>query len=248
MRNQSLWNEVLNKVKLFSLVFVTTVTMTACSFNFKEYVGEDYTPLPKSDSSVVNQLSSLVDATDFKDEDSVQNFFDALEDIDTFTYEDKEDTSNNIVREFENAVLVRVVDGDTIVVNINNEECKVRLIGINTPESVASKEYLDATGKENTEEGKEASEWLKEYLSNTEKVFLQKDISDTDKYDRKLRYVWLEIPNDERDINEIQTKMLNGILLDKGIAEVAIYKPDTMYADEFQAIYTHTTDDYEIDR
>lgn len=47
-----------------------------------------------------------------------------------------------------NAQLVRVVDGDTIVVNINGDEEKVRIIGINTPESVKPNSPVECFGKE----------------------------------------------------------------------------------------------------
>ena len=139
---------------------------------------------------------------------------------------------------------VRAVDGDTIIVNIDGEEKRVRLIGVDTPESVASQAYLEKTGKENTEEGKVASEFTKELLSSYSTVYLQKDKDNEDLYGRGLYYVWLEIPNDVNDIEEIRTKMLEGILLDNGYAVVAIYKPNNRYADEFNAIYTGTTSLY----
>lgn len=136
--------------------------------------------------------------------------------------------------DFQTAKLVRVVDGDTIVVDISGEELSVRLIGIDTPESVASQNYLDRTGKENTWEGKNASDYVKNMLARTETVYLQRDVSDTDRYGRLLRYVWLEIPNDDKDIEEISTKMLNGILVWEGIAEPAAYAPDTAHQEDFE--------------
>lgn len=135
---------------------------------------------------------------------------------------------------FQSAKLVRVVDGDTIVVEVSGREEKVRLIGIDTPESVASSKYLDETGKENTEEGEKAADFVKTLLAHTETVYLQKDVSDTDRYGRLLRYVWLEIPNNEREIEEISTKMLNGILVWEGIAEPAAYAPDTAHQEDFE--------------
>ena len=109
--------------------------------------------------------------------------------------------------EFVQATLVRVVDGDTIVVRMNNEDYKVRLIGINTPESVAPETYRTA----NSTEGMEASELVKAMLSDVTTVYLQKDVSDTDQYDRLLRYVWLELPEDPYDYKEVSEKMLRKI-------------------------------------
>lgn len=136
--------------------------------------------------------------------------------------------------EFQKARLVRVVDGDTIVVDIGGEEHKVRLIGIDAPESVASSIYLDRTGKENTREGEKASDYVKDLLADTETVYLQKDVSETDRYGRLLRYVWLELPENEEDREEISTKMLNGILVWEGIAEPAAYAPDTTHQADFE--------------
>ena len=147
--------------------------------------------------------------------------------------------------EFQTAKLVRVVDGDTIVVDIFGEEVKVRLIGIDTPESVASQIYLDRTGKENTREGENASDYVKSLLANTETVYLQKDVSDTDRYGRLLRYVWLEIPEDEKDIKEISTKMLNGILVWEGIAEPAAYAPDTAHQEDFEYLADYRDMEFE---
>ena len=140
--------------------------------------------------------------------------------------------SNDNQTEFQEASLVRVVDGDTLVVEIEGTDYKVRLIGVNTPESVAPESYQ----VENTEEGVLASDYVKTLLENTTTLYLEKDVSDTDKYDRLLRYVWLEIPEDSENINEISTKMLNGILLLDKVAEVATYEPDVKYVEQFEYI------------
>lgn len=147
--------------------------------------------------------------------------------------------------EFQAAELVRVVDGDTIVVDISGEEVKVRLIGIDTPESVASSKYLEKTGKENTKEGENASDFVKNMLAGTETVYLQKDVSDTDRYGRLLRYVWLRLPEDDKDIEEVSTKMLNGILVWEGIAEPAAYAPDTAHQEDFEYLADYRDMEFE---
>lgn len=145
---------------------------------------------------------------------------------------ESQNTEENTTSTFEEAKLIRVIDGDTIEVELNNTQYSVRLIGINTPESVAPDNYKT----KNNIEGTEASNTVKDMLSDIETIYLQKDISDTDKYDRLLRYVWLEKPTNENDINEISTKMLNAILVNKGIAEIATYKPDTKYEWAFKEL------------
>ncbi len=80
----------------------------------------------------------------------------------------------------------RVVDGDTFVATIGLQDEKIRLIGINTPETVDPRKTVECFGKE-------ASERAKELLSG-KKVALKKDETqgNRDKYGRLLRYVWLE--------------------------------------------------------
>jgi micrococcal nuclease len=157
---------------------------------------------------------------------------DNIEDELSTEISESQNTQENTTSTFEEAKLIRVIDGDTIEVELNNKQYSVRLIGINTPESVAPDNYKT----KNSIEGTEASNTVKDMLSDIETIYLQKDISDTDKYNRLLRYVWLERPTDENDIDEISTKMLNAILVNKGIAEIATYKPDTKYEWAFKEL------------
>ena len=82
--------------------------------------------------------------------------------------------------------VVKVVDGDTIDVDINGTVARVRLIGINTPETVDPRKPVECFGKE-------ASAKAREILGG-KKVRLEADPSqtDSDKYARLLRYVFLE--------------------------------------------------------
>ena len=126
---------------------------------------------------------------------------------------------------FEEAEVVRVVDGDTLQVYLNGEKQKVRLIGINCPESVATDE------SRNTAEGRDASEFTHELLSEGDVVWLQSDVNDTDQYDRLLRYVWIEAPANPYTEDEVAAKMLNAILVAEGFAEAHVYGADDLYAD-----------------
>lgn len=126
---------------------------------------------------------------------------------------------------FEEAQVTRVVDGDTVIVDRGAGKTeRVRLIGINAPESVAEDE------SRNCEEGRVASAYLKSLVAPGTKVWLTRDVSDTDTYGRLLRYVWLERPDDPRSTQEVAEKMLNGKLVAEGYAEAHRYKPDTSYA------------------
>lgn len=81
--------------------------------------------------------------------------------------------------------VTKVVDGDTIQVNMDGEKETVRLIGLDTPETVDPRKPVQCFGIE-------ASEKAKEVLTN-QKVFLEDDPTqgDKDKYQRLLRYVVL---------------------------------------------------------
>ena len=117
---------------------------------------------------------------------------------------------------------IRAKDGDTLVVNDGEGDLTVRLIGIDTPESVHPDE------SKNTEAGKDASEHTKEILKDTKTVYLEFDQEKNDKYGRVLAYVWLS--NDTSNINN----MLNKRLINEGYAVPLEIPPNTKYADAFK--------------
>ncbi|GAA4922333.1 hypothetical protein GCM10025790_18930 [Nesterenkonia rhizosphaerae] len=83
------------------------------------------------------------------------------------------------------AVLERVVDGDTIVVRIGGTEERVRLLNIDTPETVHPNRPVECGGPE-------ASEHLKDLLSPGDTVILEFDEDLRDRYDRLLAGVYAE--------------------------------------------------------
>ncbi|HLD35785.1 MAG TPA: thermonuclease family protein [Planctomycetota bacterium] len=80
--------------------------------------------------------------------------------------------------------IVRVVDGDTVVISIDNKDVKIRLIGIDTPETVDPRKPVQAYGKE-------ASNFLANLLKG-EAVYIEYDgeKSELDKYGRLLAYLY----------------------------------------------------------
>ncbi|MGB4722972.1 MAG: thermonuclease family protein [Defluviitoga tunisiensis] len=121
----------------------------------------------------------------------------------------------------EKGVVTRVIDGDTVEIEIDGKIYKTRFIGIDTPESTTKIEPF----------GLEASLFTtKELLGKT--VYLEKDVSETDRYGRLLRYIWLEPPNEINDL-EIRTKMFNAILLLNGFAKISTFPPDVKYEEYF---------------
>ncbi|WP_317367021.1 stalk domain-containing protein [uncultured Tyzzerella sp.] len=127
---------------------------------------------------------------------------------------------------YEEATVTKTVDGDTIEVDINGNIYTVRLIGVNTPETKHPKKGVEYYGKE-------ASNFTKNQL-NGKKIYLQKDASDTDKYGRLLRFVWLNKPaNITPTKDEIEKNMFNSILVKNGYANVSTYPPNVGYQQNF---------------
>lgn len=113
--------------------------------------------------------------------------------------------------------VIRVIDGDTIVVDYDGVEETVRLIGVDAPESV----HPDKT--KNTAAGFAASEFTTVYLSE-QQVELEFDVQQRDQYGRLLAYVYHD------------GEMFNKKLLMTGHAELATYPPNVKYVDEFTEI------------
>jgi micrococcal nuclease len=78
--------------------------------------------------------------------------------------------------------VVRIVDGDTVVVSLNGKPTRVRLIGVDTPETVHPKKAVEFYGKE-------ASRFTTNLLKG-ESVYLDYDQQKTDKYGRTLAYLY----------------------------------------------------------
>jgi endonuclease YncB( thermonuclease family) len=109
------------------------------------------------------------------------------------------------------AMVVRIVDGDTVEVSIDGQPFKLRYIGINTPE---------------TDEpfGSEATA-VNSQLVEGKMVYLEKDTSEVDRYDRLLRYVYLA-----------DGTFINAELVRLGYARAVAYPPDTKDRALFEAL------------
>lgn len=110
----------------------------------------------------------------------------------------------------ETAVVKRVLDGDTIEL-IDGR--KVRYVGVNSPEMTDERpEILCFANMAKAENIR---------LVEGKMVEMEKDVSDKDKYDRLLRYIWID------------GKMVNLALVEGGFAQTATYPPDVKYKDLF---------------
>ena len=146
-----------------------------------------------------------------------------------FSYTEKYQDEKTVVEAVE---LVRVVDGDTLIVNTPSEKnVRVRLIGVDTPESVNPDET------KNTPEGKIASDFTKSFLKTGKTYYLEYGKDREDDYGRTLAYLWLTDCSDAAITEQyIKENMFNAILLDKGFAKTMRIEPNTKYANDFEKI------------
>ena len=117
-------------------------------------------------------------------------------------------------------VVTRVTDGDTIQVTVAGEKRAVRLIGVDTPETVHPKKPVQFYGKE-------ASNFTKTTLGN-KTVWLEYDVAPLDRYNRHLAYVWLTKPGSGEDA--IRRGMFNAKLILQGYGKVMTIQPNSKYA------------------
>jgi micrococcal nuclease len=127
----------------------------------------------------------------------------------------------------ESALVLRVVDGDTIVVDRGQGPERVRYIGMDTPETVHPDRPVEWMGRE-------ASAANRAMVEGRE-VVLERDVSETDRFGRLLRYVWV------RDGDVWQ--LVNLALVAAGFAQVVTYPPDVKYVDAYLAAQTAARDE-----
>jgi micrococcal nuclease len=113
------------------------------------------------------------------------------------------------------AVVTRTVDGDTIYVRYRGREIDVRLIGVDTPETVDPSQPVGCYGPQ-------ASHFTERMLTD-QQIRLEFDVERHDRYGRTLAYVWL------RD------HLFNRRLVAQGYAVVSTYPPNVRYESRFEA-------------
>ncbi len=111
----------------------------------------------------------------------------------------------------------RVVDGDTFRIDVGGgRDDIVRMIGVDTPETVKPNAPVESYGQE-------ASEFTKRLLTG-KTACIERDVGERDRFDRLLAYVYLE---DGTFVNEK--------LLEEGLATVLTIPPNTRYEGELAA-------------
>lgn len=119
----------------------------------------------------------------------------------------------------EAAQLVSVTDGDTIDVTVNGAPDTVRLYHIDAPE----------TSFEQHCGGDSATAFLRFVLqwAPNGTIYLEYDVTERDRFDRRLAYVWYELGGDVYLVNEAMVR--------NGFAESETFKPDVKYRDQLNA-------------
>ena len=110
------------------------------------------------------------------------------------------------------------MDGDTIVASIGGDEERVRLIGINTPESVDPRRPVECYGIE-------ASDHAKELLPEGTAIRIERDAEARDRYDRLLGYVY----------RATDGLFVNLAMVEDGYAQVMTYPPNVTHTAQFVA-------------
>ena len=130
------------------------------------------------------------------------------------------------------AKVVRVVDGDTLKVELNGRIENVRLIGIDTPESKVNKKAKKYATRSSQDIktivslGKAAVSFIKSIIKPGDLVDIEQDVQSRDRYGRPLVYIYLK-----------SGKMLNEEIIAAGFASVMTIPPNVRYQERFLRAY-----------
>jgi micrococcal nuclease len=123
-----------------------------------------------------------------------------------------------VSRDGANATVVRVVDGDTVQIDIDGRREKLRLIGIDTPETVKPDTPVQCYGPE-------ASAFTKQLLPEGTAVRIERDVEARDDYGRLLGYVY----------RADDGLFVNLEIVAQGYASLLTFPPNVAHVDEFVA-------------
>ncbi|MEK6881792.1 MAG: thermonuclease family protein, partial [Nanoarchaeota archaeon] len=186
------------------LIVISVLTLSLSGFLFYQgFVGI------KNNPEVLGENGSGVISTNINEEKSD-------DEISRSARNDNEEAQNNSANSVNNNKfkVSKVVDGDTIEVLVGDQKESIRFIGINTPETVDPRRPVECFGKEASNENKR--------LLEGKEVILEKDITERDKYQRLLRYVYLPL-------SDGTLLFVNDYLVRQGFASVYTYPPDVKF-------------------
>lgn len=212
-----------NMAKIIICIFSLSIVLVACDIEPEitdKTESENINSKVEDIENYINELSTenteVIDSESITDNIESESLSEINSDIN-----DSNNDSDTVNQNISNYPLIkteviRVVDGDTIKVNISGEVESLRLIGVDTLESVHPKK------EKNVPEGKIASEYVKNLIEG-EDVYIEFDVEERDRYGRYLAYIYLE-----------NGEMLNDKLVREGYAQLSTYPPNVRYVDVFK--------------
>lgn len=128
--------------------------------------------------------------------------------------------------------ILRVIDGDTLEALYKGEVVRIRLIGIDAPESMENEKAINASLR-NGEDidviiamGKQSTAFVEGLLQENDTVSVEFDKKERDEYGRLLGYVFLQ-----------DRRMLNEEILKAGYADIVTFPPNTKYIKRLYGAY-----------
>lgn len=116
------------------------------------------------------------------------------------------------------AVVTKCLGGDIVYVQLDNgTKAQVKFIGDNIPKNKVNNKLYE----------KQSNNYIRSQLVG-KTVYLEKDVSETDKNGKLLRYIWLQQPKEINE-TEIRSKMFNSMLILNGYDEQVTVSPDVKY-------------------
>ncbi|HPN37056.1 MAG TPA: thermonuclease family protein [Melioribacteraceae bacterium] len=146
--------------------------------------------------------------------------------LDLFDKQEPNINSQNTV------TITKIVDGDTFNVIYNGKKEKVRLIGIDTPESKINKKAIKDSERNRSDVkkivslGLKAKEFVKSIVKVGDELKVEFDVRERDQYGRLLVYLYLK-----------NGKMLNNFIIEEGYAAPLTYPPNVKYEELFRNSY-----------
>lgn len=143
--------------------------------------------------------------------------------VSTLTACTNSDAEGETAAEYQPATVVRVVDGDTLVVNFDGADQTVRLLNVDTPETKHPNKPVECLGLEATQK-------LESLTPPGAQVALDFDIERTDQYDRVLAAVFVK-----------ETTLVNAEIARVGLGVPILIEPNSKYYGDVQAAYNEAT-------
>ena len=136
---------------------------------------------------------------------------------------------NTTMLAIEKAQFIRVIDGDTLLVKYNNNVEKVRLIGVDAPETSNSKQldwqikYWKEDRTQLLNKGHQATTFVKQICASQATIYLEFDIQKRDRFGRLLAYVFLE-----------DNTFLNQLLIEVNMGHIFFMLPNILYQNQLK--------------